>query len=423
MKRIAIFLSLIMLISLTACQSTTPENITPPTSETVSQSPASIATPVPLDVRTTPELVELDQFVGDWKGVLKTDYFEADNTLHVFNKNGKPDIYMSSETFGIYHMPVTNSEFSDGTLKLAINDEQNRAVFTISVLAPDTLIGTYDQYEKTSEFSLTRISEAPSRAEFVNIGYTERLQQLSEYESYEDDGTVIPYSYELNNREPWLEKIKEYGLDELTKDKADVELMKTLLYWVSDHFKHGNPNGAPGGKDAISVMEFCDTTSGGYTNCRGLSIILADLCRTYGIPAKHITCMPKERYFSDCHVVVLAYSKELNQWVMLDPTYKLVLQDENGAYLDLKMLRDSLINGKSTVSNDGFSYNGGNANITSYREYMTKNTFRFSSATDFYFGAEERSNGNVRNMLIPVGYDEDHAEVTTTSDEAFWKLP
>lgn len=420
MKRfILILLSVALLISLTACQTATRE--TPTEQKTSSPTPA--ATPLPLDESATPEPVGLDQFIGDWNGVLNTVNFEADNTLHIFNKNGKPDVYLSSETFGIYHMPVVSSELSEGTLTIAINEEQNRAIFTLNISAPDTLSGTYVQYEKTSDISLTRISETPSSADYVNLSYIERLQQLTEDESYSDDGTVIPYTYELSNREPWLDKIKEYDLDELTKDKTDVELMKTLLYWVSDQYKHGNPDGAPGGRDALSVMNFCDTVSGGYTNCRGLSIILADLCRVYGIPTKHIICMPKERFFLDCHVVVLAFSSELNQWVMLDPTFKLILQDEDGGYLDLQTLRDSLIHDKATVPNAEFSYNGSPYSLKKYREYMTKNTFRFSSGTDFFIGVEEGINGNVQNMLIPIGYNEDGGELTTTSCEAFWKLP
>jgi hypothetical protein len=54
---------------------------------------------------------------------------------------------------------------------------------------------------------------------------------------------------------------------------------------------------------------------------------------------------------------------------------------------------------------------------------MTKNTFRFSSATDLYYGADEGMNGNVENMLVPKGYTDDAAERTTISEEAFWVLP
>lgn len=42
---------------------------------------------------------------------------------------------------------------------------------------------------------------------------------------------------------------------------------------------------------------------------------------------------------------------------------------------------------------------------------------------DFYFGAEEALNGNVRNMPVPAGYDDDRKTLTTTDDGAFWAAP
>jgi len=54
---------------------------------------------------------------------------------------------------------------------------------------------------------------------------------------------------------------------------------------------------------------------------------------------------------------------------------------------------------------------------------MTKNTFRFSCATDFYFGAEGGRNRNIENMLVPLNYIEDTEERNTTSDSVFWVIP
>lgn len=421
MKRYFSFLlALIMLFILTACTGETVSDAPSPTSDAVTPAPSVSATSTPTETTVSLEPKGLDQFVGEWSGKISKSDDEA--MLHIFNNNGEPEVFLSSDAHDLYYWPV-GSSFSDNMLTLSMNDEQHRLIIVLDCSVPDNLTGTSTQYGETSEISLNCVSRTPSRPEYTELSYAERLQQLTEYENFEDDDVAIPFTYELGNRQPWLDVIEEHGLDALTEGKTDVELMKMLLFWVSDNFKHGNPEGSPSGTDAMSVIEFTKTT-GDYTNCRGLSIILADLCRAYGIPAKHITCMPKERRFYDCHVVVLAYSSELNQWIMLDPTYKLVLQDENETYLDLRTFREYLISGEKTVPNEEFSYNGSRAvSINSYREYMTKNTFRFSSATDFYYGAEEGIDGNVQNMLIPVGYDEDSAERTTTSDKELWKVP
>lgn len=370
---------------------------------------------------------DIMKFEGKWDCSYKTSSFEETGaTLNIYFENDTPQVLFSSLTFNIFFLPV-ESKFVDNKLVISLNDEEHRAVISLSYIEPDQLTGTYSQYGEDSQINLTQVSKTATKGEFYRktevFTDAERKQQLMDFELYKEDKAIIQYSYTLNEREPWEAVIQKHDLDNLAKDKTDVELMKTLLFWVSENYKHGNPNGAPGGYDAISVMDFCETESGGYTNCRGLSIILADLCRVYGIPAKHITCMPKEAVFNDCHVVVVAYSKELDQWVMLDPTFKLILQDENGAYMNLQTLRHSLIHDKALVANEEHSYNGSWHSINDYRTYMTKNTFRFTSATDFFFGAEEGHNGNVTNMLIPFGYDEDDAKVTTTSDEAFWITP
>ena len=68
--------------------------------------------------------------------------------------------------------------------------------------------------------------------------------------------------------------------------------------------------------------------------------MLVSLLRLNGVKAQHITCMPYEEPFEDCHVVVdclLPTGKR----IMLDPTWRLYLMDKNGEYISLPELRGS----------------------------------------------------------------------------------
>ncbi len=251
--------------------------------------------------------------------------------------------------------------------------------------------------------------------------FKERKTQLAEYSEYAEDGVEIPFTYELNQRENYEELICEYDLDSLVKGYRDVALMEVLLNWVSSNFKHDGGSGMPEGRDAITLINYCKEYGG--INCRGVAVILAEMLRVYGIPAKHITCIPKEAEFDECHVVVHAYSEELKQWIMLDPTYKLILQDKNGNYVSLPMFRNSLVNDIELKANENAGRNGGAFNLDNYRRYMTKNVFRFTSATNFYFGAENGKYGNVENMLVPLNYTDDKSERNTSSESAFWATP
>lgn len=111
----------------------------------------------------------------------------------------------------------------------------------------------------------------------------------------------------------------------------------------------------------------------------------------YGIKAKVIWCYPKDDYFDDCHVVVQAYSEEKEQWIMLDPTYRLTLQTKTGEYMDIRGLREWIraygyklddMTPESSyylVSNEDAGYTG-NAeygfHLEEYANYMAKNLFR-----------------------------------------------
>lgn len=369
---------------------------------------------------------ELSPFQGIWEGEISTDSLGTfDITLDVYTGDKTQKVLASSKVFNFQYLEV-DWEVKDDDLTFKMNDEDNRAEIKLSLTEEKNLSGTYSQYGASDEFTLTKTSDQAADGAFSRnypeYTYKERLQQLKEFSEYAEDDITIPFTYELDQREEYEDLIREYDLDSVTEGYEDVDLMLVLLKWVSNNFRHDGNSGLPKKRDAIALVDFYKQNPDGI-NCRGLSILLSELLRAYGIPAKHITCMPKEAVFQDCHVVVHAYSEKLEQWIMLDPTYKLVLQNENGDYVNLPMLREMLLDGEALLPNKDAGWNGNSFNTEDYREYMTKNTFRFSCATDFYFGAEEGSSRNVTNMLAPKGYNDDEKERTTTSEQAFWAVP
>lgn len=369
---------------------------------------------------------DLSQFRGQWKGIYESGQNEIyDIVLDIDPNNSEEKVLFSSDSWNCYFFPV-NWEVKNGQMILSMNDETHRVIISLSFNDSKMLCGTYEQYGNSYVLSLDKASDTPAFGKFYRNTYTfaelERKQQLVDYATYAEDDVTISFTYDLNNRTEYENIIKEYNLDKLTDGMTDVDLMIALLNWVCDNFRHNGSSGMPKQRNANMIIDYCKQNPSGI-NCRGLSILLAEMCRVYGIPSKHITCMPKEALFDECHVVVHAYSEELGQWIMLDPTYRLILQDEKGDYINLSMLRNFLINDINLIPNENAGRNGNVFDINNYRTYMTKNTFRFSSATDFYYGAEDGYNGNVDNMLIPVNYTDGDSERTTTSDGVFWQIP
>lgn len=180
------------------------------------------------------------------------------------------------------------------------------------------------------------------------------------------------------------------------------ELAFSLLDFVCDNFQHTPSSFFREDPSVKGIINVCRENNG-KTNCRGLTIILAGLLRMNGIEAAHITCMPYESPFNDCHVVVDCLLPS-GARVMLDPTYRLYFTDDSGEYVSIQSLRQMLVSGEKLLKNEKAAYNGDKTqfSIQSYRNYMTKNTFRFMRDRKFYDGSDSKENNSI--LLIPVSY-------------------
>lgn len=97
-----------------------------------------------------------------------------------------------------------------------------------------------------------------------------------------------------------------------------------------------------------------------------------------GIKSRFITCMPKETEFDDCHVINMVYSKELEKWIWIDPTFDAYVMDEKGNLLGIREVRERLVNGQPLVLNADANWNREILQIKEkYLEnYMAKNLYR-----------------------------------------------
>jgi hypothetical protein len=256
---------------------------------------------------------------------------------------------------------------------------------------------------------------------FDHVRHEERIQLLRDYSQFEDDGVAISFYYDLNRRDLYMDLIDEFDLDTITYGYSDVELMIVLLNWVKDNFRHNGSSGMPDERDAMSIIGYLRDNPSGI-NCRGLAILLAEVLRLYGIEAKHITAYAYEDDHP-VHVVTHAYSRDLNQWIVLDPTVRMYITDENGTFMNLYTLRRAFADGSPLYANENAAHNNNRFSIVDYKRFMVDYMFRFSTGTHFTFGSEE--NGYNRITLNPVGFTGSgpRAVVITTSADAFFVLP
>lgn len=382
---------------------------------------------------------ELDKslFNGKWK----SEEFEVNGStqiifLKIENVETELQISFNYNTTASYYSSY--AEKNDNSLFFYYNDEEHRAENVLRLISDDLIkckfsikncFGMSGMFEKEIEF--TRISDEEEEA-YNKINYIvepkdlSRFSILREYAEYGKERFDVEFEFKFDERENMLDIIDEYNLDELVEGKSDVETAIILMNWLCERYKHGNP---PGGLASVrtpqALMEFADQNNG-TTNCRGLSLMLAQLIRGYNIKAFHITCMPYEDPFDDCHVVVSVYYESLNKWIMLDPTYNLYLKNESDEIIGIEEFRDFLIKGGKLFANDEAGYGGNKFNLRNYREYMAKNLIRLERGIIECYGSDEYD-GSV--ILIPEKYmqneaknfNENYQKSFMTSNEDFWK--
>jgi len=349
---------------------------------------------------------------------------ELGETLNIFDEN-PPRMKMSFSSSGHYNFQP-NCVYEDGDdLCFEINDEYYRMVYHVHYDGGE-LCGYYTQFGEKTDVKYSRVSDVPEDEEyyyaspevFVPQSDKTRAELLCEYADYQPCGEKISEStYELCAKAP--EILQKYDFDSYFAGipQNSDEIAFAVLAFVCDHFGHDGSAGSGNDATIESKIRFCEE-NGGKMNCRGLAILLAALLRLKGIKARHITCLPYEEPFDDCHVVVDCELPS-GQRVMLDPTNRLYYKDKDGKYVSLQRLRRMLIAGEDLFPNKDASYNGGGFDAEYNRDYMTKNTFRFFRGFDFYDGFDTRSID-----LIPQLYVEDQIEgrAYTTDEDDFWKM-
>ena len=313
--------------------------------------------------------------------------------------------------------------FAGSVIKDAVNYNEtlNSAPFYVFVLAnavtyllPCVVFAGLAYFLKKRKNNRVSVPESQkSRQELVQeFAAYDRTKEES-YETKYHLGGEFPTILEKYN---FLEYIK--GLD-ATSD----EIVFRVLAFVCDHFGHDGGCNLTDKRTITGLIEFCESNNN-KANCRGLAMLLASLLRLVGVKARHITCMPYEDPFSDCHVVVDCLLPS-GKRVMLDPSWRLYLKDAAGEYVSLEHFRELLLSGEPVYANADASYNGGDFDLEFYRDYMTKNTIRFSRGTLYKDGLDDYAARAV--VLVPANYPiKNFARLNQKDfvfdDRAFWRM-
>ena len=242
----------------------------------------------------------------------------------------------------------------------------------------------------------TQIKYSPSKLDI--------LKSAGKY-NYSDNRFIPKFTYQSVDN-PNLQKIRQdLKLDSVAGKGSELSQIFNLLHWVHNLIKHDGSSDNPTLKNAIDLIKVCKDENRGV-NCRMLAIILNECYLSMDIKSRYITCMPKETQFDDCHVINMVYSKELEKWIWIDPTFDAYVMDEKGNLLGIQEVRERLVNGQQLVLNADANWNRENLQTKEdyLEKYMAKNLYRLETPLASEYDTETWKRGKVVTYveLLPL---------------------
>ena len=242
----------------------------------------------------------------------------------------------------------------------------------------------------------TRIQYEPS--------YLDKLKGASKYD-YNDERYIPEFTYQTSSDENLVKLKNEYNLDSIAGQGNEISKIINLMYWVHNVVRHDGNSYNPSSRNAIDLINICRIEDRGV-NCRMMATILNECYLAIGMKSRFVTCMPKETEFSDCHVINMVYSNDLQKWVWMDPTFCAYIMDEKGELLGLSEVRERLISGKTLILNPDANWNREMSQTKEeYLEsYMAKNLYRMETPLVSQYNTETYQEGMERTYveLLPL---------------------
>lgn len=257
----------------------------------------------------------------------------------------------------------------------------------------------------------TRIQYEPTRLDL--------LKKAEKY-NYSDNRLIPKFTYQSMDNPDLIRVRKDLKLDSIAGKGNELSQIFNLMHWVHNIVRHDGSSENPTLKNAIDLIKVCKAENRGI-NCRMMAILLNECYLSMGIKSRYVTCMPKETNFDDCHVINMVYSKDLEKWIWIDPTFDAYVMDENGNLLGIEEVRERLINDKPLVLNADSNWNRENLQTKEgyLKNYMAKNLYRMQTPLSSQYNSETwKSIKEITNVeLLPLDGIEQTPQKSESTNE------
>ena len=179
-----------------------------------------------------------------------------------------------------------------------------------------------------------------------NYGYYEQLLYYAEYDSTENDNNSyckIPV-FGQSASTSYLSIFRDkYNLERFFSPYESI-LINNLLCWTYEVLLQPlYIENTISFSNSIDLIETAKKEKK-CLNCYCHAYVLRDALQCFNIKSRIVYCLPINCDYYGNHVVVEYFSLQNNCWVLLDPTYNLILTDDAGHMLNLLTLRQNIIN-------------------------------------------------------------------------------
>ncbi|MDR0507799.1 MAG: hypothetical protein LBH32_13430 [Dysgonamonadaceae bacterium] len=258
----------------------------------------------------------------------------------------------------------------------------------------------------------------------------EYLTLLQSSDSYNNtiDKNAPQFIYQSSSDTNLVRVRKHFNLDSVAGNGDEISKIKKLMYFVHNSITHDGNNQATGvSRNSIDLFKYVSETGNGI-NCRMMAIALNEFYLSMGFYSRFVTCLPQDSTDTDCHVINSVYSKTLNKWIMIDPTFAAYITDENENLLSISEVKMRLINDMPLKLNEDANWNHKTKQTADYylKTYMAKNLYWLSCITESCFAVEDNSSYRKYVYLCPTGFTGfkhyTNYYITNNSDY-FWQNP
>ncbi len=232
---------------------------------------------------------------------------------------------------------------------------------------------------------------------------------------------------------------KDFKLDSIAGKGNEISRLLNIMHWVHNIVRHDGSSNNPSLKNAIDLVKVCQAENRGV-NCRMMAVILNECYLSMGYKSRMVTCMPKPLKFQDCHVINTVFSKQLNKWIWLDPTFDAYVMDDNGTLLGIQEVRERLVNDQPLILNPEANWNHKSSQTKEgyLYQYMAKNLYRLEAPLHSAYNYETKEknktfeylqllplDGLNQKPILKIGKDTKNNNVyktyITNNPDVFWE--